>query len=371
MTHKEFWLSMGPMIRSFASDVMADTAQQALRERPGFELAERSGLHLVESEAIDIAKRQEQFPSVLASIIPLVKRSERAFIVFLNKLRADMFDSTVAQWERSGKSATKAELEGLATWYNIATGRGVATPGNLSAVAGSIIFSPQNLMSRMKVITGHAFFTAPRAVKKNVARDMVAFVGAGIAALTLLKLTGDQFGFPVSVELDPRSADFGKGKIGKTRFDPWAGFQPIARYVAQAMSMQRKTLAGDVRKVDPRDTGFRFATSKLAPVPGALVDLMRGETFLGESAPVGSASTYSTMAASRLVPMFVQDIFDASREEGTLGAFKALPGGFGVGIGSYESLGEERNRLADTLTDPPASPTLQRATNWRRRCSRS
>ncbi|KKL86679.1 hypothetical protein LCGC14_1942360, partial [marine sediment metagenome] len=109
-------------------------------------------------------------------------------------------------------------------------------------------------------------------VRKLAARDLAAFVGTGIGILSMAKLAG------ADVEMDPRSSNFAKIRVGPTRLDFWAGFQPIARYVAQAATGERKSALGNIGEVSLIETGTRFLQSKLSPQAGAAVDIVHGET---------------------------------------------------------------------------------------------
>ena len=153
-----------------------------------------------------------------------------------------------------------------------------------------------------------------------------------IGALTLLKVTGAR------VESNPPSSDFGKARFGNSRYDPWGGFQPLARYVAQILTGKRKTAAGDFVDVARKDTEGRFAQSKLAPVPGLLVDYMRGKTILGDTADFMDADDIGEQAANRLLPLFLQDVIEAALEAGHPGgALRALPGVVGFGIQTFDT----------------------------------
>ena len=71
-------------------------------------------------------------------------------------------------------------------------------------------------------------------VRKEAARDLVAFLGIGASVLGLAKMAGAE------IETEPTSSDFGKIKIGNTRYDIWAGFQQFARFGA-TLTEHRKT----------------------------------------------------------------------------------------------------------------------------------
>ncbi len=345
VTRKEFWGAWKPMLKAFGSETYARAVEDVIRNDKLIQDAIVSvnkggpGLYISPfGRAGALGKREEAFISRIATSIPGVGRSERAFVTFLNKLRADTYINTARKLARNG--AGSDDYRSLARWLNVATGRGSLPDSQLAAASSAIFFSPRLLAARLQ--TPFELKLATPAVRREVARDIVGFVGVGVGALTLLHLSGQ-----ASIELDPRSSDFGKGKIGSVRYDPWGGFQPIARYIAQFITGTRKTTGtGDILPAGREQTIGRFAQSKLAPVPGLVLDLFRGQTFLGES--VGFTPTRETGEAvvSRLVPLFIQDVGEAAREEGLVGVLMGLPGATGISVQAFTTLSDIRNEVA-------------------------
>ncbi len=352
VSRKEFWGAWKPMIKAFGSETYANAVDVAIRNDKVIQGAVTSaakggpGLYIAPlGRAAALGRREEAFMSRLAQNIPGIARSERSFVTFLNKLRADTYTNTAQRFARNG--AGPDDYRSLARWINVATGRGSLPDSQLAALSSTIFFSPRLLAARL--MTPVELARATPLVRREIARDMVSFVGAGLGALTLLHLSGQ-----ASIELDPRSSDFGKGRIGKTRYDPWAGFQPIARYITQAITGERKTTGtGEVVAADRKATLLRFAQSKLAPVPGLALDLFRGQTFLGEEVGFTPTRETSEAAISRLVPLFLQDVIDAAREEGLTGVLMSLPGATGVGVQSFTTLNDVRNEVAGLRHQKP------------------
>jgi hypothetical protein len=84
-------------------------------------------------------------------------------------------------------------------------------------------------------------------------------------------------------------------------------------------------------------------------VPGLLVDVLRGENFIGEEVDVKTGGGLGTQAASRLVPLFAQDLAQAWRIEGLAGGFKTAPGFVGFNVQTYESTAAVRQAGAQEL----------------------
>ncbi len=346
---KQSFSALKPMLKAFASEELSLVIDTEIRTNKYADLREDAGLYIAPMFGVSasLSQREEVFMSRLAEKIPLVRRSERAYVTYLNKLRADVFDSYARQWE--GMNKTMKDYKELATFINRASGR-----GNLGALRGSapilsaVFFSPRYQASRIALPVG--FVTATPAVRRVMARNIVAFISANFAILGLLKLAGAE------VEDDPRSPDFGKVQFGNTRLDFWAGFQQYARAVAQMITEQRKTTTtGRLTETERAEVIGRFVRGKLSPVAGLVTDILEGETYIGEELTL-EAKSLATQAFNRLVPMFIQDLVDAVNDSGIAGGLMAMPGLLGVGVQTYG--GGYWEEFTDQLGQPAPVDTL-------------
>jgi hypothetical protein len=207
-----------------------------------------------------------------------------------------------------------------------------------------LFFSPRLLASRLEVMSGKALLDATPLVRKEAARDMITFFGAGIGALTMMKMSGAG-----DVNLDPRSSDFAKVRIGNTRIDPWGGFQPIARYIAQFIKNESVSSTGDVRELNRAVTLGRFAQSKLSPGPGLIIDALRGENFIGQETDFRTGDGLGAQAASRLFPLIAQDLYEAYKADGLHGVAMTAPAFVGISAQTYTSVAAIREAGAQEL----------------------
>jgi hypothetical protein len=168
--------------------------------------------------------------------------------------------------------------------------------------------------------------------------DFAKFIVAGLSILALIKLMG---GEEVKVEADSRSSDFGKIKIGNTRWDIWGGFQPWIRVMAQVITGERKlTTTGEIVSLTKDEYPFttrkevilRFIEGKFAPVPALINELISGaKTFTGDEI------TAETVIKEKFIPMYIQDITDAYIDGGLGRAIGVgLAAFFGVGTQTYQ-----------------------------------
>src|SRR3990167_5968912 len=363
---KEATKAFGQMFRYFKDEKYFNAAMTEIETSPMAFLREGAKLDLtdVTGHALTLSSKEEGFMTNMATKIPgigkLVKASERAFAGFLNKLRADSFDNIAKEYIAGGETwqSNPKLFTGLADFINTATGR-AKLPGQFADAApllNSVFFSPRLIASRVQMFNPQYYFSLPSPVRKLAVKSFLKMVGTGKAILSLASL------YPGSeVETDPRSSDFGKIKIGNARWDVWGGFQQWFVLGARLATGQSKAAAsGTIREIDPTkfpfdsrlDTVLRFGIQKLAPIPALVADLLRGQTAVGEELGIGQ------QAISKLVPLYIQDIYEAVKEEENigLGIGIGVPAFFGIGSQIFDSTDESKGKLG--LPKLPQLPKL-------------
>lgn len=344
------------MLRAAVSQKRFDRWLYELKESPVYQLMKDSGLYIADPNDLHLEAREEAFMSHMAEKIPIagriIKGSERAYTSYLNRMRVDVFMNAADAFAHEGKTFENSpELyKALAKFVNATTGRG-ELPGILKTAAPALsvgFFSPRLIASRLQLLNPVYYVKMPPAIRRMALMDMAKFIATGTAVLALAKYAGH-----ADVETDPRSADFGKIKVGNTRWDIWGGFQQYVRFVAEMIKGETKSSMtgkitpltqttklddfGNVKTVEPRKTRFdvavAFARGKLAPVPGTVVDWMAGKDVVGKKFdPVDKAWDLFT-------PMVASDISDAWKDQGFKALFTVgLPSALGVGVSTYGSL---------------------------------
>lgn len=277
-----------------------------------------AGLYIGDWRTGALAAREEAFMTNLAQNIPvvgqLVHRSERAYFMFLNKLRTDVFDGAVRAWDRAGVVRSAQEEQALASFINHASGRG-DLPGPLAssgALLSSAFFAPRLHIGRVQTL-GDALSVIKQPssrASRMAATDTLKFAGAGLAVLQLALLGG------LKVEADPRSAVFGRIEWGPHQIDIWGGFQDKARYLAQIILGQTKTDDGRIIAVS-KDFGAttraailgRFLRGKLSPSVGTAYDVLEGQNIIGEEV------TPQEIIEGLVQPLFFGDLQEAVRAD--------------------------------------------------------
>ena len=332
---KESVSSMIPMLKSFKSDEYFLQLDDALKIRQYFSLGDDANLYLadIQSKVLPVTALEEEYMTSYAAFVPLVRRSERAFVAYLNKTRADVFDTIVGKWEKSGMDVYGKDfwqVKELSKLINYATGRG-SLPSSLqgaSSILNAMFFSPRLIMSRFQFPM--MLLSKSPAVRRLAAQELASFVGANTAILSLLVTAGI-----ATTERNPLSSDFEKIRIGNTRIDFWAGFQPIVRLMAQLATGHRKTKTGRYQEINRWETLLRFGETKGAPVAGLVKNFLAGESFLGEK--IEDTEDVLRELTELIIPLSIDDTTEAMVQEGLIGGVYALPGLIGGGVESYDS----------------------------------
>jgi len=357
--------SIKQMFRQVFSQKNFDNWLDDLKHSKDYEVMKESKLYIADPNKISggLSAKEERFMTNLAERIPTigrgVKASERAYVGYLNALRVDVFRQIAKKMQEKGydpKENPKV-FKSIADLVNNGTGRGDI--GRLQPIAQELntaFFSPRLIAARFNLLLNPMFYAKlEKPVRMEAVKDWLGFVGIGMTVLALAKLNG------ADVEVDLRSSDFGKIKVGNTRWDIWGGFQQWVRLAAQLASKQRKsTSTGKIYELSGKkfpfetrlDVATRFIKGKLAPVPSLVVELLEGQKIYGGDI------TLKEEAIERMIPMYIQDIDDAIKQFGPEAIFTTgVPAFFGTGVQTYEekkktstSEGRSRGSMSRTRT---------------------
>ena len=333
---KEFWSAFGTMFKTATSEKAFTNLAEEITRRPTYQMITDSKLALTEIGHL-LSEREEVYMSRWAEKIPIIGKgvriSERAYVGFLNKLRADTFDSLVSSAEKLGlKPEANLDLtKAIANFVNNATGRGsIGALEKNAVVLNTFFFSPRLMASRLRLLNPLYYIKQPPFVRREALKNLFILAGTVLTILGLAKMGG------ADVEGNPKSADFAKIKIGKTRLDILGGFQQYIKTATQLITGEIKSsTTGRIIKVGEGykpitrlSTLSRALEYKQAPLFSFITNLLRGETPFGEELEV------SEEVMQRFIPMVIQDLIEIINEEPSLLPFGIL-GIFGVGIQTY------------------------------------
>lgn len=367
---KEFYTSLIPMVRSFASPKYQRAVFESIYRDPLFSAMQDSDLAVPVYQQHNggpaLMDAEEPYMTNLAQKIPVVgigvRASERAYNTFVYKLRADTFKSLYNLGKSQGKIWDQDSLKDLSRFINTFTGRGdLGRFNNLAPILNAGLFSPKLLKSRIdsiNVLPGGFYAKLDPFVRKEAMKSMMGFVAFAATAMGLAKLAGAEVGG------DPREADGWKIKLGNTRYDLMGGEQQLVRLMGNVATFavnNGKELAktGKIHVGYKDKTGIdamgQFLRNKESP------DVSLGHDFLSGRDAVGQDVTALSAIGSRVSPMVAQDAYDAYsdlRDAGApvdksilLGTLKASPSLVGVGATTYPPH-ESKKKGVDIFDDP-------------------
>ncbi len=342
-----------PAFRDMFKYAFSEKAYQGLMEdivkHPNYGLMRDSGLPLTNIGA-KLTGKEEAFMSTLAERIPvvgkIVRASDRAYTGFLNKLRVDTFDDLVNSARKQGIEVEGEVAKNIANFVGAATGRG-RLPKSLenSAIAlNTIFFSPRLMASRLSLMNPRFYIKLDPFTRKEALKSLLTFGGTALSILSLAKMGGGDVG------TDPRNADFGKIKIGNTRYDIGGGFQQYLRLAGQLITGEHissttgiKTTLGEGFKTPTRfDIALRFLESKEAPIASFVSTMAKGKSF-------GEKIKISEEIINLFIPMVTQDMNDLIKERGLEGIGMGLPATFGIGTQTYSPSAKEMVYSANSV----------------------
>lgn len=270
-------------------------------------------------------KGEEAYPSTLPEKIPglgrVFKASEVAYTGGALRLRVDIADRIIKIAEDNGVDLTDVkEAQSIGKLVNSLTGRGDLGKAQVFAKEiNTTLFSPKSLKASFDFLTAHQLQKdVTPFVRKQAAINLIK-VASGVAVILSIAKALD----PDSVETDPRSSDFGKIKVGDTRFDLTGGMASMITLGARTIPGlwgKASTKSSTTGKITPLNSGefgaktigdvfWDFGQNKLSPAAGALNDVFfRGKDFKGNKPTVASE------AKNLAYPLPIKNIEELSQD---------------------------------------------------------
>lgn len=343
MGNPAYWKALPRMIQAFGSEKVYQASLERIKAMPTYAAMRKAGLSITEAgTSVPLSNREEQFATNLAERFgfgagKVIHASNRAFVTMLNEARANYFNSVYQIAQKSGAAENPFFQESLANMANILTGRGnLGKLNGASRALNAVFFAPRFWYSRLQILNPATYATAHPIVRREALKTIASTAAIQAATLGLAKVAlGDR----ASVEMDPRSSDFLKFRIGNTRFDPLSGVQQPIRVLSQVLSGGTKdTVTGRVKKLAWGKKGFgrsredvleQWVEGKTQPVASLIISILRGTSFGGKKLDMGKE------VVERMTPLLAQDVHDALYEWGPEGLAVLPFAAFGVGTQTY------------------------------------
>lgn len=313
-SHPKIWAvntgkSFKDAVDQFGGKEVLDSVKADIVSRPNAPLYEA----MQKASGIDLFPiNEEAFPSNLLEKTPgirrLYKTSEAAFTAGEQRQRADLTDLYVNVAKQRGVDLTdKKELASFGEFIGDLTSRGKVKNAGRADLYNKLFFAPRNLKANLRFLTAEQGHGASSFVRREAAKNLIK-----TAAGTALILQTAAALRPGSVERDPRSSNFGKIRIGDTRFDMTGGMASLTTLAMRLLptmhdgkmglwsksstsNQYSNLLSKQYGKSTALDTLTSFAEGKASPIASTLIDIWKGQTFSGDKVtPKGEASNLFT-----------------------------------------------------------------------------
>lgn len=349
VTHPKIWLDNST--KSFKWAVQQYGGKHVMRElmadivsRPNFINGK------MERAKLSFGNPEEPFPTSIPEKIwffgKIYKASETAFAGQAYKTRADLFDKFMDVPVGNKKMvdiADKKKLESIGKLVNSLTGRGYI--GKVTKEQGEFInnvfFSLRFLKSNFDFLTAHQFQKGVDPfVRKEAAKNLLSATISTAAVLAVANALK-----PGSVEWDSRSADFGKIRIGNTRFDVTGGMGSLIILASRMIQGSTKSsVSGKISKGtgifgDPMDYVYNFFEGKLSPVASTAVALIKRKDYRTRKPP-----TISDVLRRTVAPLPVENAEELLRDPKSADFLLSLIlDGLGIGTNTYGAPNKKGN----------------------------
>lgn len=344
-----------------------------------------------------LAAREEEFMSTIASRLPHVRWSERAYNMYLNKLRVDtfkQFKTAIDSDKQLTDEQREEEMKNYANFINMTTGRGkLGILTGAAPILNAVLFSPRFVASRFGVIHDTLRAINPKSkyskhARQEALKTMALYGGVAAAILMLASLAG------ADVDDDPLSSDYGKIKIGDTRFDIFAGLQQAVVFLNRLTAGIIDTIGnffefGRFNAYTDSETGEsmplnmggmnertvfsiaeNFFSSKSSPNFTAAREIFGGlenehdKYFFGTKiASRGDKATPASVFGPMLAPISLNDLLEMySKGDEAMAAAVGASSFFGLGTSDYPpNATKAMQKLAtDILNTAPDDPAYHR-----------
>lgn len=333
-------------IQSFA-DIWNTFGGKKVMDELNADIVSRPTYDLMKKAKLAVGTIEEAFPSQLPEKIPVLGRiytaSQNAFTAFVYRVRADVFEKMIDIARRSEIDLTDtAQLESIGKMVNSLTGRGSlgrAEPAaNIVNIVNNVFFSPRFLKSQFDVLTAHQLQKGVTPfVRKQAAINLLKVISGTAAILTITNALN-----PDAVEEDPRSADFGKIKVGNTRFDVTGGMASLIILASRLVTQSTKSsTTGKVTELNTgkfgaptgADVVYNFIENKFSPATRVFWDIViAGEDFKGDQPTILSSLN------ALVTPIVIENFFELQKNPNSANVILAMiADALGISTNTYSA----------------------------------
>lgn len=291
--------------------------------------------------------------------INVFARSENAFNIAIQTARANLFDTL---WENCNGDKKLLHAQKVGEAISIITGRGTLPlladrNSRAQRIINNLMFAPKWLASRIQTLTDLYYIKSalgkemtPYAIRGRAAIGNVLMIGIMTALSTAWWYGDDDDERKINQILDPRSSDFGKLTIGRTRFDLSTGTAGIITLLARIATGTTVNKQG-TKDAKTKDVFIRWLQGKSSPGLSTALDLHELATkhkitdYSGYKTRWAldeqNAESLAEIAMSHVTPIAIGNVYETYKEwdgvnKDTLAQAAAIIADFlGVGTTTY------------------------------------
>ena len=306
-----------------------------------------------------IAKTEEQYPTSIPERIPGVgrvfKASEVAFKGSALRMRTDLYDMLSARAKDLGVDlGNKTEIESLGKMINALTARGIWGKTGEPPIVRLFLWAPKMLKANIDVLTAHGFGSGldSKFTQKEAAKNLLKIV-----SITALLMAIANALLPDSAELDPRSSDFGKIKVGTTRFDITGGAASLvvlaSRIISYALGMPSikspetglvRPFGNNIGQKTAFDAIIDFLKNKTTPPMGVLISWLDNK-----NKGSGEDFTWSNAAFTSFTPISLQNMIKMGDDVSADKIVGAMVDLIGINANSYSDDGSKKRDIVNRM----------------------
>ena len=279
-----------------------------------------------------------------------IEASDRAYSGGLTKLRyniAKKWIDSLGGPDEALKNLSEKELRDIGEVINTSTGsggkKGGFTEKHMQTLA-TTLFAPRLWASRLNAINPAYYARLSPIARRRAIENIASFMAAASVVVGLANAAGAE------VEMDPRSSDFMKPKVGNTRFDVFGGLQQNVVFFSRLITGEKKN--SSTGEIQTMGEGFGQPTrldlaqdmlqNKLNPLLGYAARMLQsseGDTGNPNDRKdrFGEDLNVAKETAKLVTPLGVGGLTDAYADTGDIGKSVAMnvPNFFGIGTQTY------------------------------------
>lgn len=313
-----FRKAVGRNIAAYISNQYADKMAAETESSPNYKMearfsSQKNGLKFLFRHPEVSVDRPEQFTATIPKELPFLGKrlkvvgkgaevvykytggqigrvhaaSMRGFIDSFNWMQQRLWDQQINNWKQNNIEITPKMLHDLVDFQN--TMMGMAKPKTnfgqaVNRVMRPVMWSPSLTWSRVRT---PSLMLSNSTMRTEVAATLGTYIGTAMLYLGAASMLARWWDLDDVVEWDTDSSDFGKIKIGNTRWDVFGDGGPYIRAILQAWKGTKKNQAGRVttregfEKLEPFKQLFR---NKRAPAMDLFLKIWTGRNYYGGDA---------------------------------------------------------------------------------------